>query len=114
MISLMASRDIDRKIVMSDSIQIKKLKRIMYQSLRWRLQLPNYVPHYPIPSDDKLGEFSRGVKCAYRDLLEEIEKIERSENQRRFWRKKKGDFFPMFGNEEDEEEDFVEEMRKWT
>lgn len=72
---------------MSDSIEIKKLKRIMYGCLRWRLQLPNYITHNPIPDDEKLSEFSRGVKCAYRDMLEEIKKIERSDNQRRIWKK---------------------------
>lgn len=74
---------------MSATISLEKLKRIMYSALRWRLQIPNYYPHNPIPRDDDLNTFSQGVKCAYRDLLEEIEKVEKAENQRRIWRKRK-------------------------
>lgn len=100
-------------LLMSDYIQIKKLKRIMYSALRWRLQLPNYVPHYPIPGDDELSEFSRGVKCAYRDLLEEIDKIESAENQRRLWSiRRKG--WSVYGDDysDVENESFLDEIRK--
>lgn len=96
---------------MSDSIQIKKLKRIMYSALRWRLQLPNYFPHNPIPADDKLSEFSRGVKCAYKDLLEEIEKIEDAPKQRRIWPNKEKKSV-TYGTWDDENYDFMEEIRR--
>lgn len=99
---------------MSDSIQINKLKRIIYKALRWRLQLPNYVPHTPIPPDKDLREFSRGVKCAYRDLLEEIDKVEQAENQRRVWRSRgKQDDFAYWGEEDMDIEDFMDEIRSY-
>lgn len=98
---------------MSDSISIKKLKRIIYSALRWRLQLPNYYPHNPIPADDKLNEFSRGVKCAYRDLLTEIDKIEKSENQGRVWRKKRNlEDFSYWGEDVDIEV-FMDEIKRY-
>lgn len=97
---------------MSETISIKKLKRIMYRALRWRLQLPDYVPHNPIPDDHSLSTFSRGVVTAYRDLLEEIEKIENAENQRRIWRWRKDDasLYSGYGTDDDDES-FVDEMR---
>lgn len=99
-------------ILMSDSISIKKLKRIMYSALRWRLQLPNYYPHNPIPPDGNLGTFSQGVKCAYRDLLEEIEKIEQSENQRGVWKKKRNlEDFAYWGEDVDIEV-FMDEIKR--
>ena len=74
---------------MSDKISLKKLKRIMYNALRWRLQLPEHYPHNEIPEDDELKEFSRGIKVAYKDLMREIDKIDDAENQRRIWKKDK-------------------------
>lgn len=71
---------------MSKTISIKKLKRIMYACLRYRLQLPNYVhPHNPIPSKEKLSNFSQGTITAYQDLLREIQRIEAADNQRRIF-----------------------------
>jgi len=86
---------------MATSIQLKKLKRIMYKCLRWRLQIPNYVPHNPLPDrhDPSLTEFSRGVMCAYADLLDEMDKIEEAENQRHVWRTDK------------KEDSYIDEMR---
>lgn len=97
---------------MSKQISIKKLKRIMYGCLRWRLQLGSYIPHNPIPDDYELGEFSRGVKCAYKDLLRAIEEIEVSENQSRFFKRTKRDWY-MYGDEKDDSqsETYVDEMR---
>lgn len=85
----------------------------MYASLRWRLQIPNYFPHTPIPADDELSTFSRGVKCAYRDLLKEIEEIEKAEEQFRIWPFRKEKKNVMFGTWNDEEYDFIEEIRKY-
>ena len=97
---------------MTDAIAIKKLKRIMYGCLRWRLQLPTYIPHNPIPDDDELSQFSQGVKCAYKDLLRAIEEIESSQNQRRFWQRKKTDWYKYGDDKNDtESEVFVDEMR---
>lgn len=87
---------------MSSEISIKKLKKIMYRCLRWRLQVPEYYPHNKIPKDSELSEFSRGVKCAYKDLLREIEKIEESGNQRNVWNRISEHLF---------KEDYVDEMR---
>jgi hypothetical protein len=89
---------------MSETISIKKLKKIMYKCLRWRLQIGDYIPHNEIPLDSEVNEFSRGVKTAYRDLLEEIEKIEQTENQRSFWKRKESDRYLY-------SEDFIDEMR---
>lgn len=84
----------------------------MYNALRWRLQIPNYFPHTPIPPDSELNEFSRGVKCAYRDLLQEIDKIEGEENQRRSWRnnEKKN---VTYGTYNDDDYDFMDEVRNY-
>ncbi len=90
---------------MSNSIEINKLKRIMYSALRWRLQLPNYSEHNPIPKDSELNEFSRGVKCAYRDLLQEIDKVENADNQRRIWKKRTSNPY--------DDEQFVDEIRNY-
>lgn len=97
---------------MSNAISIKKLKRIMYRGLRWRLQIPNYFPHNPIPPDDELTEFSRGVKCAYRDLLQEIDKIEADGNQRRTW-KNDEKMNVAYGTYYDDNYDFMEEIRNY-
>ena len=78
---------------MAKQISIKKLKRIMYACLRWRLQVPNYVPHKPIPQKSKLGHHSQGVLIGYQDLLVEIEKIERTNNQSRVYNDKSVDEF---------------------
>lgn len=99
---------------MSKSIQLKKLKRAMYICLRWRLQLPNYVPHNPVPNfvnNPTLKEFSKGVICAYADLMKILDEIERADNQRKIYPKRKDQFFPVFGNKNDEEESYVDEMR---
>ena len=71
---------------MSDTISIKKLKRIMYACLRWRLQIPNYYPHNPIPKKDTMSHSSKMLVTAYQDLLREIEKIEKSDNQRNLYK----------------------------
>ena len=91
---------------MSDTISVKKLKMIMYRGLRWRLQLPEYYEHNPIPEDDKLSEFSQGVKCAYRDLLQEIDKLEEQENQRRFWNRRRI-------SETLYKEEYIDEIRRY-
>lgn len=97
---------------MSDAIQIKKLKRMMYSALRWRLQLPNYFPHNPIPPDENLTEFSRGVKCAYQDLLRSVEEIEASDNQRRRWSNRTQKKSTQYGTYEDEDYDYMQEIRR--
>ena len=96
---------------MSDTISIRKLKRMMYSALRWRLQLPNYFPHNPIPPDEKLTEFSRGVKCAYADLLRSIEEIENSDNQRRRWNSSSEKKSVQYGTYEDDDYDYMQEIR---
>lgn len=89
---------------MSDRIDFKKLKMIMYRSLRWRLQIPDYVPHNPIPPSDELGTFQQGVKCAYRDMLQEIERVEAAENQRRIWSRSRVSEYTY-------DESFIEEIK---
>ncbi len=85
----------------------------MYSALRWRLQIPHHFPHNPIPSDEKLTEFSRGVKCAYRDLLNIIEEIENSDNQRRKWGNRTEKKSVQYGTYEDDEYDYMQEIRDY-
>ena len=89
---------------MSKNISLKKLKRIMYNCLRYRLQLPEYIPHNEIPDDASLSAFSQGVKTAYRDLLGELDKIESVSNQRGVWKWRKGQGRPY-------KEEYIDEMR---
>lgn len=96
---------------MSDTVSTSKLKRMMYLALRWRLQLPNYFPHNPVPHDNELNEFSRGVKCAYRDMLMAIEELEATENQRHFWSKREQRKSTAFGTYDDDNYDYLKEIR---
>jgi hypothetical protein len=85
----------------------------MYSSLRWRLQLPNYFPHNPSPDDNTLSEFSRGVKCAYRDLLKQLDEIEELESQRNFWGKRQEKKSTQYGTWDDDDYDYMEEIRRY-
>ena len=84
----------------------------MYSCIRWRLQLPNYFPHNPIPPDEDLTEFSRGVKCAYRDLLRDIDEIENSSNQRSRWGNRIERKSTQFGTYDDDDYDYMQEIRE--
>jgi hypothetical protein len=98
---------------MSKTLSIEKIKRMMYSGLRWRLQLPNYFPHNPVPrmDDPRLSQFSRGVICAYKDLLQSIDEIERLDNQRHKWSSRSEKKSTQYGTYDASDYDYMQEIR---
>lgn len=70
---------------MKKILDTKKMKLILYRYLRLRLQIPDHLPHEPIPRDGELSDFELGLKVACRELLREVERIEGASNQRWVW-----------------------------
>lgn len=69
--------------VMSDTISVRKLRRILEALLDWR---------YARPIHNNPGtqtEFSRGYETFAKDLHRELDKLESKDDQRSFYRKKK-------------------------